>query len=691
MRTLYLTTMIFCHILLSSFILYSTLTSASPVAEHQTPQKFAAEPPKNAPVVAVVAEKPQEANQQQQQQPMHYAAAPKAEQKPKGEQQKIEAVAEEKDSLVQKSSAAKKPSVEDAKPVETVEKQPQKYIDPQKIVAHEHVGKETPLAAPVKQDQPIHVVPQAAAEQVKPAVAFKAPIEQPVVVAAMAKVEEPQRHQWLPFLHDGVQQKPIATPPEPVVATGAKAEEAHRQQWVPFLRDGVQEKPVAAQPEPVVVVKQEASPTKPAVQQIVASPAVVGAPVPEISKPHFSALVAPVVSAPVVKGGLGPLHLLAATLCSYQAPLKPVSSDETLSYLYSQRAAQRKSLFQFMSLKFTNLDKLTAQLNAGLEVAKVAADSSADSSLVRSHGWPVVGNCTAHYLKLMAEAAWCDCAEEPHCLRDLQEAKQSPVPAQARLARRSADEERSSSVISKLMYVGDIREAPLVEAAQQPNKPPTSVQPASVAPTRQCRRNALRLAKALFNHLAENQTEVSESWPSLSAELYRDECARKRMIDIVTALSTFRSESTQVHRDNIEFAFAMDDLRGKVLENEVNTPLTFDKQVIEVEQFLQQSVRLMLANIDPKRAKLTSMRYRSLHAPVSADDQCIELHQRLLAKNYPDECNPNQYGPLPDVLRMTALSLDLWSIEQDLAKYSTPREAPKQQEVNECIANLVAN
>lgn len=674
MRTLYLTTMIFCHILLSSFILYSTLTSALPVVVEQQQLKpiSAVEPPKHVDAVA----KPQEVHQTVQ----YVAAAPKPVEQPQPvatqhhpeHSDKIQSgIAQEKDSAVaQKSSAAK-----------------QHDEEAPKYFAEAEPNKETAQSA----------VPQA--QQQKTSVVVDEPVAAPLVAGEIQPDTKQQQQQQQTSPVSSLEQDPkqlklvpdeksvIVEPAQPKIH-----ESAPKSVEAPSVGDSLKEKlvniPAQHQPEPIVVSKQQQQAVPSAIEIskesrkiVIPEPAVA----PEVPKQVAAAALPeqasnkPASHPPAVKGGLGPLHLLAATLCSYQ-PHKPVS-DETLTYLYNQRAAQRRNLFQFMSLKFTNLDKLTSHLNAGgLEVVKTV--DSSESSLVRSHGWPVVGNCTAHYLKLMAEAAWCDCVEEQHCQQQQQQ--------QPRLARRSVADEQpaTASVISKLMYVGDVKEAPVVESSQKQ----AVAQPATVASTRQCRRNALRLAKALFNHLAENQTEISESWPKLYSELAQDECARKRMIDIVSALSTFRSESTQVHRDNIEFAFAMDDLRGKVLENEVNTPLTFDKQVIEVEQFLQQSVRLMLANIDPKRAKLTSMRYRSLHAPVSADDQCIELHQRLLAKNYPDECNPNQYGPLPDVLRMAALSLDLWSIEQDLSKYSTPSlAAPKQQEINECIANLVAN
>jgi len=419
------------------------------------------------------------------------------------------------------------------------------------------------------------------------------------------------------------------------------------------------------------------------------------------------------VSAPlVVKGGLGPLHLLAATLCSYQ-PERP-SADESLNLLYSQRAAARKSLFDFMSLKFTNLEKLSSRLNAGLEVVPRKTTDSSQPSDSPSHGWPVVGKCTAHDLRLMAEAAWCECAEGANCdpakPSNSTEVLDKQVPEivsnhHRANAARSMDSSAHvpSSIITKILHVSSVKDSPIVESSiaslNLTQQQLATLQTQGIT-TRECRRNALRLTKALFNHLAEDQKNTSDSWPKLYTQMAEDECARKRMIDIVSALSGFRSESTTIRRDNVEFAFAMDDLRSKVLESEVNTPLTFDKQFIEVEQFLQQSVKLMMANIDPERAKLTSMRYRSfMPGPVSADDQCIELHQRLLAKNYPTDCNPTQFGQLPDVLRMTASSLELWSIESELSKHSHKiQEYPPSScshhvkvDVNECISNLVAS
>lgn len=439
---------------------------------------------------------------------------------------------------------------------------------------------------------------------------------------------------------------------------------------------------------------------------------------------------------PLVNGGLGPLHLLATTLCSYQ-PDRQVA-DDIVNQLYARRAIVRKALFDFMSLKFTNLEKLSSRLGYGLQVVPVKSvpDPTSSSQLVTnkpSHGWPIVGKCTAHDLKLMGEAAWCECYEgDQDCKPSGQQvvaapADHVPVPVDGSNKPVERQEEKEmkpksarsivvvdsfspeqSSVISKILHVGDIKDAPVVESTFY-NLNLTQQQletlEAQATSTQECRRNALRYSKALFQHLAEDQHIRSASWPKLYAQISSNDCARKRMIDIVNALSSFRTDTTSIRRDNVEFAFAMDDLRTKVLENEVNVPLTFDRHFIEVEQFLQQSVRLMLASVQPKRAKLTSMRYRSLmygsSASVDDQQQCIDLHQRLLAKNYLSDCDPTQFGQLPDVLRMTANSLELWSIEKELSLHlakiadypnSTPDGQQKvKEDVNECIANLVAS
>lgn len=482
------------------------------------------------------------------------------------------------------------------------------------------------------------------------------------------------------------------------------------------VKPSLEQQPAAAAPTATPAVVAPEAPVVPAVAQ---------------SGPAYSA-----ATPAVVKGGLGPLHLLATTLCSYQ-PDRPVA-DDCLNQLYARRAVLRKSLFEFMSLKFTNLEKLSSRLGSGLEVVPVrsVAEPAAVNGLravpgpvpaTPSHGWPVVGKCTAHDLKLMGEAAWCE--NELPASSQQQDQQPAAVPtltneeAAAKIvsnkhlgrSARSAGEQseaspplaspEQSAVISKLLHVSDIKDAPLVESSIY-NLNLTQQQLATLeahaTSTRECRRNALRYTKALFKHLAEDQKSTSESWPKLYGLISADDCARERMIDIVTALSGFRTDVTSIRRDNLEFAFAMDDLRTKVLENEINVALTFDKQFIEVEQFLQQSVQLMLSNIDPNRAKITSMRYRSLmYSTGQSDDQCIELHQRLLAQNYPTDCNPTQFGQLPDVLRMTASSLELWSIEKKISLHMSrvvdyPNSSPAgqqkvKQDVNECIANLVSS
>lgn len=446
----------------------------------------------------------------------------------------------------------------------------------------------------------------------------------------------------------------------------------------------------------------------------------VDAPVASVAKeqqtPVMKQVITNAVQPPVVMGGQGPLHLLAATLCSYQ-PDKP-TENEQINSLYTQRAAIRKSLFDFMSLKFTNLEKLSSRLNSGLEVVPPKPVGSSASSKVPTHGWPVVGKCTAHDLKLMAEAAWCECTDAGCEIAKSRAKLPEDEPKQLKRQKRSIEDfssllpmdpssPNSPAIIPKLVdsiinsQASRADSAIPIEASLASlnlTQQQLSVIQAQAGLTHMCKKNALRLSKALFNHLAEDQSDVSESWPKLYNLLTEDDCARKRMVDIVTALSDFRSESTSVRRDNVEFAFAVDDLRAKVLENDINAPLTFDKQFIEVEQFLQQSVKLMLANIDPERAKLTSMRYRSLmSAPVSSDDQCVQLHQLLLAKSHPTDCNPNQYGQLPDVLRMTAHSLALWSIENELSRlvftkspeYNPIAPLDQKLDMNSCIANLV--
>lgn len=713
MRGLHFALMIFVQVLLASFVFYSTLTSASPI-----------EPPRPAP-----AREPEVAKQHQ---------APSA------------------------PVAGSNVPPEVSQPKEVVHKYP--VID--SVVSHE---KDSPVVVKHKEQQPIVSVsssPIAEPAVAKPvAVQAPVPIQPAINVPAKAQpvVEhvEPQQKSHAPKL---AQEQSIVVPAPvvaPVVAAPAPVVEAPKADTaaqpvvvldqlrkivlpsqVQYDSQKVAESPVVAKQyhssekkssleEPGVVIKQHA-PVEPAKQQVVSAQVFAiehSLPVQAIVQQHMQASVKSPVSSPVVKGGLGPLHLLAATLCSYQ-PDRPFA-DETQSLLYSRRAAVRKSLFDFMSLKFTNLERLSSRLNGGLEVVppKTHSDHSAGASAgAPSHGWPVVGNCTAHDLKLMAEASWCECTEESGCSKSIPASEASLDYQKPAItsnhhflrAARSYDVQSAqtispdkSAIISRILHVSDVKDAPVVES-QIASLNLTQQQLASLAQvtsTRECRRNALRMTKALFNHLAEDQSVVSSSWPKLYSQMAADECARKRMIDIVSALSSYRTEASSIRRDNMEFAFAMDDLRTKVLESEVNVPLTFDKQFIEVGQFMQQSVKLMLTSIDPERARLTSMRYRSLMpGPTSFDDQCIELHQRLLAKNYPTSCNPTQFGQLPDVLRMAASSLELWSIESELSKYNqlaVNRPASQQQaefqqpsacsyhqqtrhDLNECISNLVS-
>lgn len=771
MRSLHLCLIMFCQLLLAAFLLYSNTVQASPIdsnnnkhqtsAQHhtvaQTQAHTQAQPKptqvveaKSAPVVAAEPDRPKPV-----------VAAPLVE------------------------PAAVKPTISEA-PVKAapVETAPLKPVEPQQAAAAAAV------ATPVEQTKAqIADAPQAKSavvpEKSAPIASEKKHSQEHVagksVVAAAAAT---------PVQQQQPQQKPVESLP--------KAEQLKVNDGEDFKVTGKSHiVPVAA----------------PAHQHSVQ-------PVLKLSVIQEKQQSA---SSPAVMGGQGPLHLLAATLCSYQ-PDKPVA-DETLNLLYSQRALLRKSLFEFMSLKFTNLERFSSRLSPSghLEVVPMKTrgeqlDASGKPVVVPAHGWPVVGKCTAHDLKLMSEAAWCECAEgAAHCGGGAATAARSSAPAKqvatdkpntvtgvgaivtghnnvdvpslaatlssaaepTRLTRRdtaaaakqlvvppevqistghhthqlymqqlalqqalntqqqqqqqpqSGVAVEQTPVTSRMLHVNDIKPVPAV-AGEQPllsyanvAQPPLVDGPVAAAlnalsqqqlaslqaqatSTRECRRNALRLAKSLFNHLAEDQRNASDSWPRLYAQLNEDECARKRMIDVVTALAGFRGEtSSSTRRDNVEFAFAMDDLRAKVLESEVNVPLTFDKQFIEVEQFLQQSVKLMLANIDPKRAQLTSMRYRSLMpGPASVDDQCVELHQRLLAKNYPTDCNPTEFGQLPDVLRMAANSLELWSIESEISKYASKyheypvklgsapvpiAQSSAQHDVNECIANLVSN
>lgn len=681
MRSLHLTIMIFCHILLASFVIYSHVVSGSPVEpvasvpkqqEHQSPSVGAhkqVSPSHHAPVRGPVGAHPVEVQKAPlvvvQSVPEVHRELPKVDPSPvlRAPEAKQEAKVvriDRKESPV----AVQEPVAKSDKPQSVVDKNQHKLVESK--VSKQVVQQASPESVkPVSSERSLEEVEKKPSGLEQVVAAHLLPVPVPVQVPA---------------------QRPVV-PSEPVLLKKL-------------------ERPSAE------IAKKELTVLK-KLDQIVAAHEV-----SDFSEP------------PVVNGGLGPLHLLAATLCSYQP--ERAAADETLTLLYARRASVRKSLFDFMSLKFTNLEKLSSRLNAGLEVVPPKPNDPSQPSVVPSHGWPLVGKCTAHDLKLMAEAAWCECAEEPACASKTSEASRNPPTATKpessstealdketpkitsnhhQRARSLTGEpqapanQQSPSVVSKLLHVNDIKDAPVIESSLA-NLNLTQQQLASIqaqaSSTRECRRNSLRLTKALFNHLAEDQKSVSESWPKLYAQLSEDECARKRMVDIVSALSGFRSESTSIRRDNVEFAFAMDDLRAKVLESEVNVPLTFDKEFIEVGQFLQQSVKLMLANIDPERARLTSMRYRSyMPGPVSVDDQCIELHQRLLAKNYPNDCNPTQFGQLPDVLRMAASSLELWSIENELSKYSQKTLAQdsvppcavtaKKRAINECIANLVTS
>lgn len=690
MKSLYLTLLLFIQVLLASFILYSTISSATPVADSIKPKSQAiVAPEQQAAPVAV-------ANKQQQVAPVEVGP----------QQQNNE---QNQKSVQARTGAVPAPAL--------------------------------PVAAPQQQQQhqQQHVKHSPASEHV-----------------AVAQEQQQQQQKDSPVVinhHNAINHHKEHIVSSPVVHE-KKAEVPMKQA---VQQEAPKEQSMTAKASPVVVVQsqpqvQQVVNVVPAVQQqigqLVASSSSVYQPYQAYQaqgQPKQQQVVSVQSStvAPIVKGGLGPLHLLATTLCSYQ-PDKQVA-DETQNLLYSRRAAVRKSLFDFMSLKFTQLERFSSRLNPGLEVVPPKVVSDPSQSSAPSHGWPVVGKCTAHDLKLMAEAAWCECAEESTCGTKLAPASSTPavtsvvVPQASKQEALDNEEPKitsnhhlnragsarsiqqleqqqqqqisaadKSAIISKILHVSDVKDAPVVESTiaslNLTQQQLANIQ-AQATSTRECRKNALKMTKALFNHLAEDQRVESESWPKLYAQMAADECARKRMIDIVSALSSYRTEASTIRRDNVEFAFAMDDLRTKVLESEVNVPLTFDKQFIEVGQFLQQSVKLMLTNIDPDRARLTSMRYRSLMpGPVSSDDQCIELHQRLLAKNYPTDCNPTQFGQLPDVLRMAASSLELWSIESELSRYSQqaaqnqklqsqPLSCSYQQtkhDVNECIANLVS-
>lgn len=699
MRSLHLTIMIFCQVLLASFVIYSHVVSGSPVSNQKQPpiQRSANSPveqPQKIPQVVAVQSAPASE---------HRVESPKVE--PSPVLKPVEAKHEAKVVRVDRKESAKQvqevvPAHKQSAPI--VDRVAESPIEHHVSISKVEAGK---LSKPIVQQT-------AALSELTKQQQQQAPVASERILDELAAEKKPSNLEQVVAAH-------LLPVPVPVQIPGAVQKQAFvsNDEPVPLLKK--LERPTAE------ISKKELTVLK-KLDQIVAAHEV-----SDFSEP------------PVVNGGLGPLHLLAATLCSYQP--ERAAADETLTHLYARRALVRKSLFDFMSLKFTNLEKLSSRLNAGLEVVPPKPSDPSQPSVVPSHGWPLVGKCTAHDLKLMAEAAWCECAEEPACASakvggsaasGLAVAASKPAPPpivsstealdketpkitsnQHQRASRSAASQQqvavvqqsSPAIVSKMLHVNDVKDAPVIENSQLANLNLTQqqlvamqAQAAASSTTRECRRNALRLTKALFNHLAEDQKSVSESWPKLYAQLSEDDCARKRMVDIVAALSGFRSESTSIRRDNVEFAFAMDDLRAKVLESEVNTPLTFDKEFIEVGQFLQQSVKLMLANIDPERARLTSMRYRSyMPGPVSADDQCVELHQRLLAKNYPSDCNPTQFGQLPDVLRMAASSLELYSIENELSKYSQksqPQDSvppcavtAKKRAINECIANLVTS
>lgn len=818
MRSLHLTILIFCQVLLASFIFYSTVVSALPINERKSP--ITSQPQENAivphqaaePMVAAVKAEPKngplmmEARSAIVPAPAPVVSVPvvAAPVEPKVVLSHPSPVAvEPKEVSVQKPSVVAVPVVAVAAPAapvveHVVPKQAvvveKKVVDPVVPV----VAQQAPVSVAVHQAPVVVSKETSMVQKSVPAVveqaASSAPVSQPLLASPsmmpMKEVKVEKVNPVVPVPEAPIVERvnpmpPVATviyPPvvgelsarkmpvvvesapvqplsvvvaEKLVAPAVVAPAVERRESMPSV-------PVVAQPASSVVVAKEAgvvpkpavAPVVPAVQVMPAVPVVPSSPV----VPVAPVVVSTPAKSALVKGGLGPLHLLAATLCSYQ-PERPVA-DETLNLLYNQRAALRKSLFDFMSLKFTNLEKLSSRLNPGFSSLEVVPQKTTSetpnnngASVAPSHGWPVVGKCTAHDLKLMAEAAWCETNNSslpvPPAVQaatsvvgasstpqapssgsqqlnqlisnqvDALDKQEPKIVSNQHMRARSLDpavvaNEQASSVISKLLHVNDAKDAPVIESslvnslnATQRQQLASAFQQVAPRSTRECRRSALRLTKSLFNHLAEDQKDASESWPLLYSQMAEDECARKRMIDIVTALSNFRGDATgSIRRDNVEYAFAMDDLRAKVLENEVNVPLTFDKQFIEVEQFLQQSVKLMLANIDPERARLTSMRYRSLMpGPFAADDQCIELHQRLLAKNYPTDCNPAQFGQLPDVLRMAANSLALWSVETELSKHSAKiQDYPLvsasssvlstptvKQDINECIAHLVAS
>lgn len=720
MRSLHLTLLAFCQLLIVSFVLYSSsiFDSATALPFNQQPNPLLEIPPK--PETSKVVESVPVVVEAQA--PVHKEA---------------EVIAPRSNAVVEPLPAAPGP-VEKA-PIEQPKVGAEQELQPKmafigSVVApatrpalESHIAPvlestKTVAAAVLELDKQIDKVlaevdrPQSQLEgrKIEPAPVVQevsskveqAPVEAPVLVA-VPKVEV-----VAPAVPVQADPSPVEVKHAPASAVVEPAKLAHEQQPVAAalvaetkldgkFSDKQAEETKKADDSQIVgkAAEVEVAP-RPAVEPLVASVSVVEpakSPVKEetiVKVVHALPVAeqAPVVKEPLVNGGLGPLYLLASTLCNQTLEQPP--ADEHLSALYNRRAGLRKSLFEYMSLKFTHLEKLSSKLNGGL----VATPVKASPGVSPSHGWPVVGRCTAYDLKLMAEAAWCDSSpiQSQPVARPLS-ASLDPIKVLGR-KRRSADSQQQMSqdqdaiAISKILYMSDINNSPGVESTIAS----LNLNPQELSTFRnsledyKCRRIALKMAKSLFEHLAEDQRNVSETWPHLFATMSRDECARKRMIDVVNALAGFQGEASSIRRDNLEFAFAVDDLRAKVLESDLNKPLTFDKQFIEVEQFLQQSVRLMLANIDPERARLTSLRYRSL----MTNDQCIELHQRLLNKNYPTDCNPIEFGQLPDVLRMTANSLELWSIEKEIGSYATKSAQSvsfsSRDEVNECIANLVA-
>lgn len=734
MRSLHLTIMVFCHILIASAVLYlNTFTAALPIVDQIQPRASKINEPVVSHEAAIV--KPV------QQQPI--AAEAPIQPIP---QQPTVPVAPAAPEMTAKSSPVVKV---ESKPVEPAFLQkPSAPVKVESIMTEKKSIIE-PVVAVVKQEQAVVKEPKVTVGQnapVAPVAVAAVPVVPVDLVATGAANLASQVGSLVPQPDVAKEVKPKSVADLVVPQPAALVMEAPVSVDKVAVKGDVEARmePVAKKEEAATVVIKEKQAAEPAAEvpvkmsrqvneplemketQKIEGKVADKVPVPVVNGDQLSAKSNNIVTPAIVKGGLGPLHLLATTLCSYQ-PDRPVA-DENLNQLYARRANLRKSLFEFMSLKFTNLEKLSSRLGYGLQVVPVktfansATSQSRTSGIAPSHGWPVVGKCTAHDLKLMGEAAWCDNEQQTSSNETVAPAVISIADEQppkitsnqhvsrAQLARSIEPNSflpssEQSSVISKLLHVSDMKDAPVVESTIY-NLNLTQQQLATLeahaTSTRECRRNALRYTKALFNHLAEDQKNASENWPKLYALISADDCARKRMIDIVTALSGFRTDTTSIRRDNLEFAFAMDDLRTKVLDNEVNIPLTFDKQFIEVEQFLQQSVRLMLSNIDPNRAKLTSMRYRSLmYGSANSDDQCIELHQRLLAQSYPTDCNPNQFGQLPDVLRMTASSLELWSIEKEISLHmatavdypnSNPAGQQKvKEDVNECIANLVSS